>query len=133
MSPPAGTHSPKTLTFDLKHFKDKSAEAMIAIARASVEDVLEDAQRPVANGGRMPVLTGILRNSLTVDINGTGRLTGDESYILKAPELELGDIFHAEWTAEYAAPVEFGFTRELKDGRQYTRRGGGHFVVDNRN
>ena len=78
------------------------------VAKQSFQDVLEIAQTPVAQGGRMRVDTGFLRNSLASALNGSTMLTGADSYILAVGAFELGDVIEAGWTASYARPREYG-------------------------
>lgn len=86
---------------------------MLAVARQSIQETIEDMQTPVAKGGKMRVKTGFLRSSglsslNTVpagpgrgDKNGTFNFTGEQlaATLLK---MKLGDIFIWGWTANYA-------------------------------
>ncbi len=98
----------KTFTAQLEDFADKTADTLEAVAKQSIQDVFEEAQTPVAQGGRMPVDTGFLRNSLQAGLNGTTSLTGPDAYVLAVAGMELGDVVFGGWTAEYAVHVEFG-------------------------
>lgn len=79
-----------------------------AVFKQSAQDVIEDAQLPVAKGGRMRVDTGFLRNSHVSGLNGSTALTGADSYVLTIAQAELGDVITGGWTADYAIPREFG-------------------------
>lgn len=83
---------------------------MTAVVRASAQDVMERAQRPVAKGGNMPVDTGTLRNSLQSSLQGSTSLTGGESYIMVAAQMDAGDVATFTWgkPADYARFVEYG-------------------------
>lgn len=83
-------------------------ERLEAVYKQSAQDVIADAQVPVAKGGRMPVDTGFLRNSLQTSLNGSTSLTGADSYVLTIAGAELGDVIEAGWTANYARAVEYG-------------------------
>lgn len=116
-----------TFTADLAAFRDKTKEQMQAVLSASVQDVLEEAQKPVAQGGRMPVDTGFLRNSLVSELNGSQIGTGAASYTLAAAGMAPGDIARFGWTAAYAMRMELGFVGEDSLGRTYNQAGR-HFV-----
>lgn len=83
------------------------------IMRTAIQDVLSDAQTPVAQGGAMPVDTGNLRNTLASGLNGSLGPEGPDSYVLTIAQMEPGDIAKFRWTAEYARirhykPEDFG-------------------------
>jgi hypothetical protein len=90
-----------------------SEKRMIALMRQSLQDVINDAQKPVAKGGRMRVDTGFLRASGQPSLNGipSGPVRGErnESYsfdtnslTLTLAKLEIGQTFFFGWTAAYA-------------------------------
>lgn len=92
-----------------------------ALIRQSVNDVIDDAQIPVAKGGRMRVDTGFLRASGQLSLTGMpqGPVRGDPkgSYDFDAAKVEVqlagvtaGQTIFWGWTAGYAA------YREAKDG-----------------
>lgn len=101
-----------------------------AVVRQSAQDVLEDASRPVAQGGNMPVDTGFLRNSLVVGLNveptGPGEKpegysnTGAPAVELAIAGFDLGDTISARWTANYAKHVEYG--ARGRAGRAFVRQ-----------
>ena len=92
---------------DVEAFADKTADQMIRVARQSIQDVVRDAQTPVAQGGSMPVDTGFLRNSLVSEINTRPAGDGANSYTLALSALEIGDVFTVAWTAKYAIPRHY--------------------------
>jgi hypothetical protein len=63
-------------------FRDRTKEKLKAIVQQSTQDLFETANTPKANGGRLPVDTGFLRNSFVTALNGSGITTGEDSYIL---------------------------------------------------
>lgn len=93
---------------------------MIALARESIQRTINDAQTPVAKGGRMRVDTGFLRASGQASYNGMptgetrGATTGDgddkvsvkypliEGATVELANLTLGATFYFGWTAAYA-------------------------------
>ena len=105
-------------------------EKMFAVVKNSIQDVVEDAQTPLAKGGKMRVDTGFLRSSGQAQLNqlpvgeteGRERAEGEvgvlpeyavpdkPDYILPTlAKMKIGDIFYFGWTANYAK------TREIYD------------------
>jgi hypothetical protein len=97
----------KKFVADVKAFRDLSAEKMLAVARQSIQDVMREAQSPVAQGGSMPVDTGFLRNSLVSSVEGGSGAKGGDSYTLAIAQLQLGDVIEFAWTADYAIPRHY--------------------------
>ena len=91
-----------------------------AVVRQSAQDVLEDASRPVAQGGNLPVDTGALRNSLAVAINAEPTSPTGPVATAQIAGFEMGDTIAARWTAEYAAHVEYG--ARGRAGRGFVRQ-----------
>lgn len=91
---------------------------MTAVFRQSAQEVVGEMQRPVGEGGRMPVDTGFLRSSLQVSLNGAPVPATRENPggIHGAPDVaslvisgaELGDRIVASYSANYAPAVEYG-------------------------
>ena len=92
---------------DVKAFADKTADQMLRVAKQSLQDVIRQAQTPVAQGGDMPVDTGFLRNSLVTEVAGSNAGEGANSYVLGLASLKLGDPFSVAWTAKYAIPRHY--------------------------
>ncbi len=78
------------------------------MVKQSAQEVFSIAQTPKAQGGRMPVDTGFLRNSLIAELNGAQVGGGADAYTLAVAGLELGDTVFAGWTANYARFQEYG-------------------------
>ena len=93
---------------DLQRFSKRVQERALDVARESIQDVIDDAQTPKAKGGRMPVDTGFLRNSLASGLNGSFGPPDENSYTLTIGQLDLGDVARFAWTAEYAIFQELG-------------------------
>jgi len=88
---------------------DKKAEKRIdAVLKDATQSVIAVAQQTKAKGGRMPVDTGNLRNSLISSVAGGASGQGAESYIMAAAGMKGGDLATFTWTAEYAAAVNNG-------------------------
>lgn len=92
-----------------------------AVVKGSLQDLVNEAQTPVAKGGKMRVDTGFLRASgqmsLTGMPSGPSRGNDTETYApseanvtLTLAGVELGNTVYFGWTAAYAA------ARESKDG-----------------
>ena len=100
----------------------KCRKRALAIFRESVQRTIEEAQTPVAKGGKMRVDTGFLRGSGAASL--TGMPTGPRRPIeegatfdflgdgvtLTIGRAQLGDTIFFGWSAEYAR------AREAQDG-----------------
>lgn len=82
-----------------------------AVFRAALQDLIEEAQRPVAKGGRMRVDTGFLRASGQLSTtgmpSGPARGEGDGAYNWDGAQvtiasIEAGATVYFGWTAAYA-------------------------------
>lgn len=115
-------------------FADKTKEQMQAVLSESIQDVMDIAQTPVANGGRMPVLDGHLINSVVTDLNGSviGKAseTADKSganstanITLLVTQIQAGDVARIGWTAAHAMRQHEGFVGEDALGRTYNQEG----------
>lgn len=91
-----------------------------AVVLQSAQDVLEDASRPVAQGGNMPVDSGYLRNSVAVAINAEPTSPTGPAFIGSLAGFEMGDTISARWTANYAVHVEYG--ARGRAGRAFVRQ-----------
>ena len=100
-----------TFTAQIKAFTDRAKEKMETVVKQSAQEVYSIAQTPKARGGRMPVDTGFLRNSLVAELNGSTVSGGADAYTLAVAGMELGDTVFAGWTAEYARHMEYGTSK----------------------
>lgn len=117
----------KTFTASVKAWGDKALENAELVLKASAQELVSIAQTPEAQGGRMPVDTGFLRNSLVSGLNGAMNQGGGDSYGLTIAGMKLGDTAQFAWVAAYARRLEYGFTGQDSPGRNYSQ-GGRHFV-----
>lgn len=122
-------------------------EKMLAVVKNSIQEVVEDAQTPLSEGGKIHVDTGFLRSSGQAQLNqipkgeirGRKRKKGEEGvlpeyampdnadYILPTlAKMKIGDTFYFGWTAIYALYQEIyhGFMesavmkwKEIVDGQ----------------
>jgi len=102
----------------LDQWTKKTERRIDAVLKDATQTVISVAQTPKSKGGRLPVDTGNLRNSLQSSIAGGASGEGKESYIMVAGNMKGGDVATFTWTAEYAAAVNNG-----RNGRP-----GAHFV-----
>ena len=103
---------------NLDQWTKKTEKRIDAVLKDAAQSVIAVAQVTKFKGGRMPVITGLLRNSLVSTIAGGASAQGEESYIMVAAQMKGGDLASFTWTAEYAAAVNNG-----RNGRP-----GAHFV-----
>ena len=107
------------ITFaQLDQWTKKTERRIDAVLKDATQTVISVAQTPKSKGGRLPVDTGNLRNSLQSSVAGGAMGEGKESYIMVAGNMKGGDLATFTWTAEYAAAVNNG-----RNGRP-----GAHFV-----
>lgn len=94
-------------------------ERMMAVTRDALNNLVDDASKPVAQGGQMRVDTGFLRASGRASLNQlptgasirpadavTGQFLSDydgDAVVTTLAAMEPGDTFYFGWTAEYAA------------------------------
>jgi len=86
----------------------KAERRIDAVLKDATQSVVAVAQVTKAKGGKMPVDTGNLRNSLQSSVAGGASGQGAESYIMAATGMKGGDVATFTWTAEYAAAVNNG-------------------------
>ena len=92
----------------LDQWTKKTERRIDAVLKDATQSVIAVAQQTKAKGGRMPVDTGNLRNSLQSSVAGGAMGEGASSYILVAAGMKGGDLATFTWTAEYAAAVNNG-------------------------
>jgi len=92
----------------LDQWTKKTEKRIDAVLKDATQSVVAVAQQTKAKGGRMPVDTGNLRNSLQSSVAGGAMGEGASSYILVAAGMKGGDLATFTWTAEYAAAVNNG-------------------------
>ena len=105
----------------------KTQRRIDAVLKDATQTTIAIAQKTKAKGGRMPVITNTLRDSLESSIAGGASSEGESSHILVAPLMEGGDLATFTWTAKYARRVNDGFVGDDKLGRNYSQVGA-HFV-----
>ena len=92
----------------LDQWTKKTEKRIDAVLKDATQSVVAVAQVSRDKGGRMPVITNFLRDSLESSIAGGAKGDGEESYILVAGNMKGGDLATFTWTAEYAAAVNNG-------------------------
>jgi hypothetical protein len=99
--------SSSTFTATIADWASRTEAGLEAIVKASATELFADIQRPVQEGGNLPVVTGTLRESLTSGI-GTPTVEGADSYLAVVESAELGDTIVATYAAPYARCVHNG-------------------------
>jgi hypothetical protein len=111
----------------LEHYAKTYKKRTRAMAKMSVQRTVELAQTPEAKGGKMPVVTGFLRNSIAANIGSMpmGPTEKGEGFSFQAETVapvlarwDPGDeALFVGWTANYARYVEFyrGFMKGATD------------------
>jgi len=92
----------------LDQWTKKTERRIDAVLKDATQTVISVAQTPKSKGGRLPVDTGNLRNSLQSSVAGGAMNEGASSYIMVAGNMKGGDVATFTWTAEYAAAVNNG-------------------------
>jgi len=95
----------------LDQWTKKTEKRIDAVLKDATQSVVAVAQQTKAKGGRMPVDTGNLRNSLQSSIAGGASGEGKESYIMVAGNMKGGDLATFTWGNDdvpYARPVNNG-------------------------
>lgn len=129
----------RSFSASIAAFAEKTKAQMAAVLSESIQDVMDIAQTPVANGGRMPVQDGHLINSVVTELNGsrigsaatTASKSGANStanIALLVAQIRPGDVARIGWTAAHALRQHEGFVGEDSLGREYDQ--GGKFWVD---
>lgn len=109
----------------IRRFVEKTKRKERMIVQESAKELAIRMQRPVAQGGSMPVVDGNLRNSFLVAINGTKVKEGGEAHMTALALYKNGDEIFMGWTAEYARRMEYGFDDVDSLGRAYNQQGYG--------
>lgn len=103
-----------TIKLQLDDIILNTQDRLEAVARASILDVINDAQTPTGKGGNMRVDTGFLRASGRISFNGfpSGPVRGDPKqkyatdtslYALEVAKMKIdGPTLFFGWTANYA-------------------------------
>jgi hypothetical protein len=111
----------------------KAKRATLAVHRESAQRLAHEANVPRAQGGKLPVDTGFMRNSMAASLNGmpSGPGKGRPGVIYTAPvgqpvelvilQARLGGSIWMGWTANYAIYMEarYGFARSAAQNWNY--------------
>lgn len=98
----------------------KARGNMLAVFQESAQRVIEEAQTPIGEGGKMPIDTGFLRASLVIVVNGKYSGEGktnpggsfgynDANVQLTIAGAKLGDYLSVAWSANYAPYMEYRY------------------------
>lgn len=124
----------RSFAASVEAFAEKSVAQMQAVVSESIQDVMDIAQTPVANGGRMPVDDGHLINSVVTELNGSqigrassaadqGGANSTANIALLVTQIQPGDIARIGWTAAHAMRQHEGFVGEDSLGRSFNQEG----------
>ncbi|MDX0855966.1 HK97 gp10 family phage protein [Sinorhizobium medicae] len=119
-----------TLSFSaaVAQWADKVEGAVEAIFKEATQEVVEEMQRPVGQGGRMRVDTGFLRASLLASSTSMSAISAAEpveggTYTPDFGQIEaviagadIGDTLYFGYTASYAGFREYGANGQPADG-----------------
>ena len=105
----------------LDQWTKKTEKRIDAVLKDATQSVIAVAQQTKAKGGRMPVITGNLRNSLQSSIAGGASGEGEASHILVAPQMKGGDLATFTW-----GNSEYPYAAAVNNGNR--GRPGAHFV-----
>ncbi|KRG47345.1 hypothetical protein ARC20_03170 [Stenotrophomonas panacihumi] len=108
----------------VKSFAERAKLRQQAIFRESAQELLDEANTPEAQGGKMPVDTSFLRNSSAASTDGVPSAGGAVPQLVFLG-LEIGQSVWIGWTAAYAMRIEHGFYGEDRLGRKYAQAGKG--------
>lgn len=108
----------ETATAKVTKWASATRERMVAVRNEAAQRLVEEMQTPVGEGGNMPVDTGFLRASLVGTANAAVPVTynpggsihtwSPEEFALSLLAWDLNTSFHATYTANYAAAVNYG-------------------------
>lgn len=114
-------------------FEEEAPRRAIAVRNLAIQKMNADMQRPVGDGGQMPIKDGFLRASFTAVIGRdpppmtkagstpTSYDPGQITLVLEGAPLDGALTF--AWTMEYAMRQHYGFVGEDKLGRTYNQAG----------
>lgn len=101
----------------INQFVGGSQRLLDAVFRQSTQRVISIAQKPVAEGGNMPIDTGFLRASFVTSVGSMPSQRAAEGRTYAAAQAEVvatisrlraGATFYGGWTADYAVHQEYG-------------------------
>ncbi|MDX0523029.1 hypothetical protein GOC82_19125 [Sinorhizobium medicae] len=109
---------------------EKEREA--AVLRTAAQMVANNVRTSVAEGGRIPVDTGNLKNSLMASTSTMPRVAEGETYPDQSGEIELiisnldvGETLYLGFQAAYGPRMNYGFVGQDSLGRVYNQQGFG--------
>ena len=124
----------RSFAAQLQDIAGKTTAQIQAVLSESIQDVMDIAQTPVANGGRMPVDDGHLINSVVTELNGsqigqasdaadTSGASSSANIALLVTQMQPGDIARIGWAAAHAMRQHEGFVGEDSLGRTFNQEG----------
>lgn len=121
-----------SFTAQINAWTRKSNQRIEVVFKQSAQEVVNEANRPVAQGGNLPFDTGFLHASMQTSINSapSGDVSESRSasqmqaeLTLNLANLQIGDTLWAVWGANYARRLHYGFSGQDSLGRNYDQKG----------
>lgn len=111
-------------------FRDMALLKQKQVYAAAIAEMAETAQLPVVNGGRMPVDTERLRNSLRIYVAGFGVFNSIAEFRAATAQsgIPLNRTVRLFWPVPYARRINSGFVGRDSLGRYYNQSG--YFFVE---
>lgn len=104
----------KSFSDTISKWTQRMNVAMEAVAKEAAQELAEEVSKPIAKGGRIPVDTGFLRNSMAAALNSIP--SGESSDVfdmqpvtLAINKLKAGDRLVLGFTANYARAMEYRY------------------------
>lgn len=95
---------------------DKYKQRLDHVAQTASRDIVDVVQTPRDQGGRMPVVSGDLRESATVSVNGIPTGGGDDA-ARGAAIMSAGDTLRLRYESPYAKLANVG--QDKRDGARF--------------
>lgn len=116
-----------TFSSTVKKWAGSVREFQEAVFLTALDDTLSEANTPTTQGGSMPFDSGFLAGSLTVGKNSPPAaiktLRSSTAFRQEILQLQIGDVAHVAWTADYAPRLNYGFWGVDSRGRTYSQQG----------
>ena len=121
----------KTFSAQLSNWVRSSKSRLEAVVKESAQRLFEQAQTPIAQGGNLPVDTGFLRSSFSVDYgsmpSGPAQNPGKKNHTFDNSSIALrltgftpGETIYAGWTAEYAVYMEVRYAFQRRAAQNWS-------------
>ena len=119
-------------TTTIRNFSEEVKDHIEYSVKEGTRVTLRESQTPVAQGGPMPVLTGMLRGSLSIGLNALAPkvtiIRPGDAWENELNGFQAGQRINASWTAPYSEHQEYGAQGRVGRGfmRQAAQRWAGN-------